>query len=764
MHLRISTVLSVLLLAISCHQETDLVSGSAEAKSIDISQKELTVKTGQTAHLSAVIRPWNSPEAKLLWESSDEDIATVNEEGMVTAIEVGCAEITVSCSGLSDVCAVTVVSSTIPTESLSIDQQSLSLKNGNTKVLTATLSPENSTETIQWSSSDESIITIDQTGKTTAKSNGIAYITAESGNCSQTIPVVVHGTLRLEQTDALIKPVSFETFSWDPDTVRVARGETATLQFIVYAEESQGHIHPAVDFFAEKGQESGIVITPQMYWLPEIKCSNKWDQWAGGKAPDRYPDNRLYFPDPQMPVDEYPVSLGKGEKMPLWVEFDIPRDIAAGIYEGVVSVTGSDKGEIPFVIQIYDVTLPEKQTMTALQWINYAELDAMAADPGSVHMHANYDRLENIIIPFVSRYGTNGFRTFYSKMWDTGIHFVKNPSGEFEPRGSFSSLQKDIEVMLRGCPDLHYVQSQNLIASVADKSTTGELVIIGYVLNEDGSIKLTDKGNGRYEPETTYVTQGSQHSPEAEAYIGTYCHLLQEFLRSKSLPDGRTWLDIFLQTICDEPVDVTVPAYERISSYVRKGAPELKIMEPLTTGKIGTGYIDIPCPVTSMLDNNPYNIFCDGPFEYGPEQTRWSYTCVQPQGNGLNRFIRIPLYKTRYIHWLNFLYDNTGYLHWGLNYWAGSPDGDPWKDASGSYIGGDMFIIWPGPETVYASIRLSAMRDGLRDYDLLKMVADISETDAKTFCRKVVWNSDQFETDIDKFRSVRKEILEYLSR
>ena len=764
MHLRIIITLMTLLSVMSCEEETKLLSGAADAKSIEISQSEITVKTGQTARLSAVVRPWNSAKLELLWKSSDERVATVSEEGIVTALEVGSTEITVSYSGLSDVCSVTVVSSTIPTESLTIDRTSLSIRNGNSTDLKATLLPENSTESIQWSSSDENIVTVDYTGKTTAKNNGTAYITAVSGNCSHTIPVLVHGALRIEQTDALTKPVSFETFSWDPDTVRVARGETATLQFIVYAEEPQAYIQPSLEYFAEKGQNSGIAISPRMYWLPDIKCSSKWDTWAGGKAPDRYPDSELYFPDPQMPVEEYAVSLGKGEKMPLWVEFDIPRDIASGLYEGVVSVSGSDKGELPFVVQVYDVTLPEKQTMTALQWINYAELNAMATDPGSVHMHANYERLENIIIPFVSRYGTNGFRTFYTKMWDTDIHFVKNSAGEFEPRGSFSSLRKDIEVMLRGCPDLHYVQSQNLIASVADKTTTGELVINGYVLNEDGSIKLTDKGNGRFEPETMYVTQGSQHSPEASAYIGTYCYLLQEFLRSMNLPDGRTWIDIFLQTICDEPVDVTVPAYERISSYIRKGAPDLKIMEPLTTGKIGHEYIDIPCPVTSMLDNNPYNIFCQGPFEYGPEQTKWSYTCVQPQGNGLNRFIRIPLYKTRYIHWLDFLYDNVGYLHWGLNYWVGAPDGDPWTDAAGSYIGGDMFIIWPGPETVYASIRLSAMRDGLRDYDLLKMVAGISESDAKTFCRRVVWNSDQYETDVDEFRKVRKEILEYLSR
>ena len=318
--------------------------------------------------------------------------------------------------------------------------------------------------------------------------------------------------------------------------------------------------------------------------------------------------------------------------------------------------------------------------------------------------------------------------------------------------------------MLRACPDLHFAQGPNVIASVANKTTTGELTVLGYKLNPDGSIKLNDNGNGTYSPEWTYVDQGAAHSPEAEAHFVAYFEALEDFLRSQTLPDGRTWLDIYLQTICDEPADVTVPAYERLASYIRKGAPDIKLMEPLTTGKIGHEYLDYPCPVTSMLDDNPCNIFCDGPFEYGENQVKWSYTCMQPQGNGLNRFIRVPLYKTRYVHWLGFLYDNVGYLHWGPNYWVGAPDGDPWKDANGNYLGGDMFIIWPGPERVYPSIRLSAMRDGLRDYDLLRMVAQRSEADAKAFCKRVVWKSDQFESDMDVFRQVRKEILEYLSR
>ena len=752
-------------ICLSCQEWTELSTPSSPEIEIELSSSELTLKTGTTTSLTARIHPWNSKDRTITWSSSHTDIAAVDQSGNITAISVGESIITVSCEGVEKSCKVIVVSSEIPTESLYLNHRSISLKAGESTSLQAVIQPSNSTQEMTWTIGDESIAQVDAKGTLTGLKTGTTTVTVASGEYSSCIPVLIHADLWLKQTDALLKPVSFQDFEWAPDTIRVARGETATVQFIVQAETSQGAIAPQLEYFAPKGQTSVTVLEPSLYWLPNIKCSNKWDFWAGGQAPDRYPDKELYLPDPQMPAAEYQVNLSQGQKIPLWVEFDIPRDMAAGIYEGAVSISGSDKATASFVVQIYDVTLPEKQTMTALQWINYHELDAMASDPGSVHMNANYERLQNIIIPLLSRYGTNGFRTFYSRMGDANIHFVKSASGEFIPQGNFNSLKRDIELMLRACPQLHYAQGQNLIASVADKTTTGELTIYGYRLNEDGSIKLTDNGNGTYSPEYTYVTQGSEHSPEAEAFISNYARALQEFLRSQTLPDGRTWLDIYLQTICDEPVDVTVPAYERISSYVRKGGPDLTIMEPLTTGKIGQEYIDIPCPVTSMLDINPYNIFCkESPFVYGPEQIKWSYTCVQPQGNGLNRFIRVPLFKTRYLHWLSFLYDNVGYLHWGANYWVGSPDGNPWNDAAGSYIGGDMFIIWPGPETAYASIRLSAMRDGLRDYDLLKMVAQQSESDAKAFCRQIVWNSAQYETDIEVFRNVRKEILEYLSR
>jgi hypothetical protein len=93
----------------------------------------------------------------------------------------------------------------------------------------------------------------------------------------------------------------------------------------------------------------------------------------------------------------------------------------------------------------------------------------------------------------------------------------------------------------------------------------------------------------------------------------------------------------------------------------------------------------------------------------------------------------------------------------------GAPNGNPWKDAYGQFIGGDMWIIWPGNKKVYASIRLAAMRDGIRDYELLRMVGAKSESEAKQMCRSVASETYVYNSDVNNFRKERKAILEYLS-
>ena len=147
----------------------------------------------------------------------------------------------------------------------------------------------------------------------------------------------------------------------------------------------------------------------------------------------------------------------------------------------------------------------------------------------------------------------------------------------------------------------------------------------------------------------------------------------------------------------------------------------------------------------------------------------WFYTCLAPQGDFANRFLEQPLIKTRLIHWLNFKYGATGYLHWGFNQWF--TGNDPYKETTrmneeggNTLPGGDSWIVYPNNGKLYGSIRLEAMRDGIADYTLLKMLEKKNPELARELCRLVVFHWTLYDTESDHFRDIRHQILEELSK
>jgi hypothetical protein len=138
----------------------------------------------------------------------------------------------------------------------------------------------------------------------------------------------------------------------------------------------------------------------------------------------------------------------------------------------------------------------------------------------------------------------------------------------------------------------------------------------------------------------------------------------------------------------------------------------------------------------------------------------WFYTCCNPQGNYANRFLEQPLVQTRFLHWINYRYGATGYLHWGFNWWNENPT----KDAAlnDTWPAGDAWIVYPAEGKFYGSIRLSAMRDGIADYELLKLLEKKAPEKANRLAGDVIKNFDEYNNSIRKFRQTRKKLLEYL--
>ena len=150
---------------------------------------------GDVTVLTATINPSNASNKNVYWTSSDQAVATVDNNGKVTAIKPGVATITVTTEdgGLTVSCSVTVKERIYPVNSVTLDKTSVELKKGETVTLTATVAPKNATnKNVIWSSSDPSIAKVDN-GVVTAIESGTATITVttEDGGLKASCSVTV---------------------------------------------------------------------------------------------------------------------------------------------------------------------------------------------------------------------------------------------------------------------------------------------------------------------------------------------------------------------------------------------------------------------------------------------------------------------------------------------------------------------------------------------------------------------------------------------
>jgi len=162
-----------------------------EVTGITLNKSELNLEVGKTGTLSAVITPENATNKNVVWASSNENVAFVDQNGLVTIKNSGTANITVTTvdGGFTATCAITAV---VPVTGISIDKEYLSLKPGATYSLVATIMPTNATNKgITWSSSDPNVATVDANGNVTGKAIGSTIVTVSTNDGNYTTSVNV---------------------------------------------------------------------------------------------------------------------------------------------------------------------------------------------------------------------------------------------------------------------------------------------------------------------------------------------------------------------------------------------------------------------------------------------------------------------------------------------------------------------------------------------------------------------------------------------
>ncbi len=157
-------------------------------ESISISPSSISLERDKTYQLQAEVTPKEATEKKVSWSSSDTQVATVSENGLVTGVNRGTVTITATAGGKSATCQVTV---TWEVQSVTVSPATLTMtKIGETAQLTATVAPEGAGEAV-WSSSNEVVATVSPEGLVTAVGQGTATITATASEKTATCEVTV---------------------------------------------------------------------------------------------------------------------------------------------------------------------------------------------------------------------------------------------------------------------------------------------------------------------------------------------------------------------------------------------------------------------------------------------------------------------------------------------------------------------------------------------------------------------------------------------
>lgn len=515
-------------------------------------------------------------------------------------------------------------------------------------------------------------------------------------------------------------------FENNSDTFALAKGETASFQFLLRS------IYPIQNLKIEATE-----LTDEGHSIPLGLKAFVGYVYQGRNTPNQSKDRLIsasgFFPDPLLEKETMDVPAMSNQ--PVWFNYPIPHTAKDGLYKAKVTFSGKVNGKA-FKInrqinaKVYPVVLPE-QTLWVTNWFSTSDncLKLMNNDQPVVRYSEQYWEFIKVLAKKMRDYKQNVYLI-------SPVHLCRyNISGtnfEFD----FSNFDKTVEIFINE-GNLKRIEGGHLGSRLSNWSSQFGIYVPAII---DGETKF----------ETI-----SLENDTAKTFFQQFIPALSKHLKEKKLDK------IYWQHIADEPISENAQSYITIANEVKRMAPEMDIIEANHSREV-QNTIKVWVPQLNFFHTD-YQFYKE---RQNKGDEIWFYTCLAPQGNYANRFLEQPLIQTRILHWINYRFNATGYLHWGLNYWSGNPYGETTRantEGGNTLPGGDSWIVYPAPGKVYGSIRFEAMRDGIADYELLKLLEKKQPDVAKEMARTLVYQFNLYDNNVASFRAKRIKLLELLS-
>ncbi|MDY0098717.1 MAG: DUF4091 domain-containing protein [Bacteroidales bacterium] len=547
-----------------------------------------------------------------------------------------------------------------------------------------------------------------------------------AGSCSESNDS--GNLMEFEYVDPLVKVLAEASYFKPAKAVsEVVRGENATLQFVVRPRNQITGLHVDVS-----PALNGVNALPpaKTGFVGYVKVGRSiWDY-----SRDRIVSPSGYYPDPIL--EEESIDVDFGNTQAIWISIPIPADAVPGNYEGKVTISGkSGKRSFSlskdYSVKVYPVTVG-KTSLWVTNWftIDTSKLKLLNGGRKVDPFSEEHLGLIRMLAAKMAEYRQN-----VALISPLTLSEYEYADGKWNI--DFTNFDKIVNIFIEE-KVIGKIEGGHIGGREGDWNSQFAVMVpndTAGLENKFDMLRITEK--------------------RAKEFYTSFFTALTAHLKEKG------WDKIYMQHIADEPTEQNFNTYIDIAKFVKNIAPGMPLIEACHSKNLG-GILDIWVPQLDFMDLD-YE-FYNAQNKSGKEA--WFYTCLSPKGEYVNRFIELPLLRTRYMHWLNFKYEIPGYLHWGLNWW----NSDPFEEQTGIQYeggnilpGGDSWIIYPDNGRILSSIRLEAMRDGIVDYELLKMLESKDPGKAREGADRIIFSFTRYDNNIEAFRNHRRKLMELLS-
>ena len=397
------------------------------------------------------------------------------------------------------------------------------------------------------------------------------------------------------------------------------------------------------------------------------------------------------------------ITFAKDGLNSVWVEIDLPKDMAAGAYDFTVEVDGGEYGttKSSVNVEVIDAALPDEDIYFT-QWFH---ADCLA---NYYNLEVWSDRHFEIVENFARTARKNGINMLLTPVFtpplDTAVGGerrttqlvgVELKDGKYS--FDFSLLDRWID-MLDRC-GIEYIEISHLFTQWGAKHAPKIMVTV----------------DGEYKKLFGWHTDA--HSEEYTTFLRTFLPALLDHMKARG-DDKRCFFHV-----SDEPHKGDEENYQKSKAAVADLLEGYTIMDALSTIDFyNMGIIAHPIPANNRIV----------PFLEANIPGLWTYYCVSQPINISNRFHAMPNWRNRSIGMQMYKYNIAGFLQWGYNFYNNQYSGDPinpYYEQSADYAfqGGDAFSVYPAMDgTAFESPRLLVFYEGLQDIKAMKLAEKLT--------------------------------------